>query len=76
LNPADELFVLERKPSGIYTIKLPARYLKGGFKFTQGTWGRVEGDKLCKYLENRTYEGDSDKLDLTIESWEGTGILP
>lgn len=69
-NPGDKEFIFKKNEKRVWTITVPIRYLRSGFKFTRGTWSTVEGDVFGSYLENRIYLGNDDVLKCTITSWE------
>jgi len=74
-NPAEDQYKLSKNEKGIYTIEVPIRFLRTGFKFTRGSWGKVEGDALNSYLENRFYLGKANVLELKIEGWEDRSVF-
>ncbi|MEN8119658.1 MAG: hypothetical protein ABFS35_04905 [Bacteroidota bacterium] len=69
-DPGDPKFKLKLNNSGKYSINIPARWLKMGFKFTRGSWRSVETTKYGKFVQNRMYKSSNSKLYLQIEGWE------
>jgi len=69
-NPGNRDFILKKDSKGTYYIELPRLWLKQGFKFTQGSWKTVEGNRDNHFLENRVYNGHDKILKVTILSWE------
>jgi len=73
-NPGDPAFILAENTNGHPEITLEG---SGGieFKFTRGSWDTVEGNENGQYLPNRIFTfGTVDTLELTILTWEDTGV--
>ncbi len=69
-NPGDSSHTLSKNKDGLWTIKLPAKYLVNGFKFTRGSWHTVETDKWGEQRDNREIKNATGKLELIIEGWD------
>ncbi|OQY05200.1 MAG: hypothetical protein B6I20_01690 [Bacteroidetes bacterium 4572_117] len=69
-DPVDKKFKLRINNSGKYTITMPERWLKMGFKFTRGSWKTVEADIFGDFIGNRVYQASGSKLYLQIDGWE------
>ncbi|RLD85515.1 MAG: hypothetical protein DRJ07_02855 [Bacteroidetes bacterium] len=69
-NHGDKRFKLKMSESGKYTINIPERWLKMGYKFTRGSWKTVEADRFGDFIENRAYKVSGNKLYLDIDGWE------
>lgn len=69
-NPGDQNFVLKDKQDRIYEISVPRHYLKGGFKFTRGSWNKVETRTRNRFIENRVYKGSENIIKLEVVDWE------
>lgn len=71
-NPAGPGYKLARKSNGQYSIRL--KNLQAGnyeFKFTHGSWAKVECRKNGSDSGNRSFNLQSDDtLDCTIEAWK------
>jgi predicted alpha/beta superfamily hydrolase len=59
---------------GTYSITLNIAAGKYEYKFTRGSWAKVEGNNLGTFLPNRIidYKGSAQTVEHTIFSWEGT----
>ena len=68
-DPGDKQFILQENKTGQYFIQVPSRWLQYGFKFTLGSWDRVELDRHGFDIENRVYKGTDKDLHLDIERW-------
>ena len=69
-DPSDKRFKLKISKAGNYTINMPERWLKMGYKFTRGSWKTVEADKFGGFVENRVYKVSGNKLYVEIDGWE------
>lgn len=72
-NPGNPAFVLHPNSNGH-----PQIVISGSgtiqFKFTRGSWQKVEGNATGGYLPNRNFTfGSNDTLLVTIQSWEDLG---
>ncbi len=70
-NPADKNYKLEHKGDGEYEIKLKLSQGAYEYKFTRGSWDKVETDKNGKGIGNRELivTGDASYI-LNIEGWQ------
>ena len=61
-NPADSVYKLTRRPDGTHYIRLPFR---GDFdyKFTRGSWKKVEGSYNGEAIDNREFRMDDSHSD-------------
>jgi len=68
-NPGDPAFTLSRQADGLYAITLPAAVNgKVEFKFTLGSWDKVEVDSSGRDVPNRSFTfPDSGTATLTME---------
>ncbi len=69
-NPGDKDYILQKDKNGLLTILLPKAWLREGFKFTMGSWQKVEGDRNGRYIENRFYKQNAGNLKISINGWE------
>lgn len=69
-NPGDPRFKMKMNNSGKYSISIPERWLKMGYKFTRGSWESVETDRFGDFVENRVYKSSGSKLYVEIDGWE------
>lgn len=72
-DPGNPVYILDDNSLGQPEITLEG---PGSieFKFTRGSWNKVEGDENGGFLPNRTFSfGTADTLDIVILSWEDLG---
>jgi len=69
-NPGDKRFKLRISKSGKYSINMPERWLKMGYKFTRGSWKSGEVDRFGDFVENRIYIPSGSKQYIQIDGWE------
>jgi predicted alpha/beta superfamily hydrolase len=70
-NPGDPEFQLEIRNDGDYWIDLPGGSGKVEYKFTRGSWDKVESNGNGGFRPNRTFTyGTVDTLQLSILGWE------
>lgn len=72
-NPGNPVFSLQPNTNGHPQIVITG---SGNieFKFTRGSWQKVEGNAAGGYLPNRIFTfGSADTLFITIQSWEDLG---
>ncbi len=74
-DPGDKDFLMKKNDRGKYSIEVPVRWLKGGFKFTRGNWRKVEGTKTNGYIQNRIYTGNQSQLNIEINGWEDRSLF-
>lgn len=71
-NPGDSSYMLKKQPEGHYSLvlQLPSGEIK--FKFTRGSWPKVEGNAAGQFLADRTlsYSGNPQIADFNILTWE------
>ncbi len=74
-NPGDANSILTKNLDGTYQITITPPAGQVQYKFTRGTWAKVEGNATGTYLPNRTfnYSGTATTAELTIASWEDLG---
>lgn len=71
----DMRYMLEKQLDGKYVVVLPADTGKIEFKFSRGSWNKVESDIKNSYLENRVFEyGNGEVVSIKIENWSDLGI--
>jgi len=77
-NPGLSNYELIKSSDGIYSITFTPLPGTVKFKFTRGSWDKVEGSALGTFIADRstTYSGAPKTLDLTIAGWEGINITP
>ena len=69
-NPSDKNSQLKAEENGTFsiTLSLPAGYYE--YKFTRGSWEKVETDSSGKGIQNRTLQLQSDTtIRITIPAW-------
>lgn len=67
----DNDFKLEKVTEKLYFFTAPKSRNPFYFKFTRGSWAKVEVNKMGKEIENREYiYNGSDTVKLTIENWK------
>lgn len=73
-NPGSPEYRLTKAPNGTYFIDLPNVPELFYYKFTQGNWTMVEGDRQGNIRENRTYDRQSEPnprlVQTVIDGWE------
>jgi predicted alpha/beta superfamily hydrolase len=74
-NPGNELFRLQPDSSGNYRITLNPAVGTIRFKFTRGSWQKVEGNATGGFIPDRTvtYSGQAKTEFLSIAGWEDLG---
>ena len=72
-NPGDEDYKLAKAVDGTYQITIRPAPGNLEFKFTRGSWQKVEGNAQGGFRPNRSlnYSGGALDIDLIIEGWEG-----
>jgi metallo-beta-lactamase class B len=53
-NPGDSAFLM-KKIGGIYLLDLPASIGTAKFKFTRGSWSKVEGNSVGAFIPDRSF---------------------
>ncbi|MEO1419037.1 MAG: helix-turn-helix domain-containing protein [Bacteroidota bacterium] len=77
--PADPAYQLTRFHDGSWSITIDSLPENWEFKFTRGSWKRVEGDLLGNALPNHVWDvkkNPGDTLQIKILSWEDMVPLP
>lgn len=71
-NPKDDAYLLKKDDSGQYQITLPPQNQKVEYKFTLGSWDRVEADAEGHQIPNRVLESTNGTavVENTILSWQ------
>jgi predicted alpha/beta superfamily hydrolase len=72
-NPGNPAFALKKGDDGRYTILIAAQPQNLEFKFTRGSWQKVEGNEQGRFRPNRTADRNTASLTTTILSWEDLG---
>ena len=74
-NPGNETFRLYPDSAGVYRITLNPAAGTVRFKFTRGSWQKVEGNATGGFIPDRTvaYTGQTKTEILSIEGWEDLG---
>jgi AraC-like DNA-binding protein len=73
-NVKDEKYLLHCQTNGKYAITLPDTLLSFQYKFTRGSWLKVETNARNEYIENRVFQsGDPKTVYITIENWLDLG---
>jgi predicted alpha/beta superfamily hydrolase len=69
-NPSDKNSQLKAEESGIFSITLSLPDGNYEYKFTRGSWEKVETDSSGKGIQNRTLQLQSDTtIRITISGW-------
>jgi hypothetical protein len=67
-------YELIKTATGEYSIRLPRRWGSLEFKFTRGSWQKVEIDRYGNDVQNRIYQyKDIDTLFLSVDNWKDIG---
>ncbi len=72
-NPGDKNFRLIPQSNGTFSVTIPPTGTTLEFKFTRGSWKKVESDAQGKYMPNRTAQDKPQTLVLQILGWEDLG---
>ncbi|MBK9256260.1 MAG: T9SS type A sorting domain-containing protein [Saprospiraceae bacterium] len=74
-NPGSNAHILQKDTTGVYTITLTPANGTINFKFTRGSWDKVEGTVQGTFIPNRAvvYNGQEKTENLTIAGWEDLG---
>ena len=70
-NPSDTNFLLKKDKEGVYGIHFSTNLKEVEFKFTQGSWEKVEGTADGGQLPNRKMKVNSKVKKCIITGWEG-----
>ncbi|MEP6646305.1 MAG: alpha/beta hydrolase-fold protein [Saprospiraceae bacterium] len=72
-NPGNLAYLLTNHHDGTWSITFSPAPGVLEYKFTQGSWAKVEGNSTGMFRPNRTYDytGGVKSTDVTIEGWEG-----
>lgn len=72
--PHDQAFMVTRMLNGQLAITLPAGKGQHEFKFTRGSWTKVETNTQNQYTQNRILNFESDQtIYVTIDNWLDLG---
>lgn len=70
-NPGDANFELIKNASGKFSIQLLALTGVHEFKFTRGSWEKVETDENGHGIANRSYSfGENTEVSFSVAAWE------
>jgi AraC-like DNA-binding protein len=73
-NVNDKNYLLHRQIDGKYAIEIAIDSAFFEYKFTRGSWMKVETNEINEYLENRKYENPEVKtVYITIVNWQDLG---
>lgn len=72
--PNDPRYAVRRQLNGHLAVTLPAGSGVIEYKFTRGSWTKVETDDANRYTRNRTFTfGTADKVFVSIDNWLDQG---
>lgn len=72
--PNDPQYALQRQLNGQLAVTLPETFTNFEYKFTRGSWTKVETDAANRYTKNRKFEAPAPKRVLVrIENWLDLG---
>ncbi len=76
-NPENPAWKLTKGGDGIYSITIPEGTGTVGYKFTLGSWEKVEKGLSGQEISNRTFNftGSPQTLNLTVASWAGLPLV-
>lgn len=76
-NPGDPAYCLEKTDNHLYTKLLEFDVRELEFKFTMGTWSRVEVDQNDESIQNRrvTLNSTIGEYHYTVEKWNASGLV-
>ena len=70
----DANYMLHPQLDGKYSIILPIDTGKIEFKFSRGSWSKVETNEVNEYIQNRSVECNGEKIYVAkIENWQDLG---
>lgn len=70
----DTQFLLRKQLDGKYSVILPEDTGKVEYKFSRGSWMKVETDKDNEYLPNRVFQyGNGETVSIRIDNWQDLG---
>lgn len=74
-NPGSAAYQLTKDNDGTFVITFTPAIGTVKFKFTRGSWDKVEGTAQGNFIPDRavSYSGVAKTIDLTIAGWEGNG---
>lgn len=73
-NVNDKNYLLHRQIDGKYAIEIAIDSAFFEYKFTRGSWMKVETNEINEYLENRNYDAPTLKtVYITIVNWQDLG---
>lgn len=73
-NPHDKNYIVTKQLNGQLSVTLPAGSGTLEYKFTRGTWNKVETDAHNQLISNRTFEyGNGETVYIHIENWLDLG---
>jgi AraC-like DNA-binding protein len=70
---SDPVYMMRKKPNGQLSISLPKFDTPQEFKFTRGSWMKVETNSQNQYLPNRVLLPEQDTSLITIVNWQDLG---
>jgi AraC-like DNA-binding protein len=72
--PNDPRYALQRQLNGHLAVTIPEGAGTIEYKFTRGSWTKVETDDTNRYTRNRTFTfGTADKVFVSIDNWLDQG---
>ena len=70
----DNQYRLHKQLDGKYAITLPIPHEHFEYKFTRGSWMKVETNTQNEYIPNRIYSSKNGELiEVTIKNWQDLG---
>ncbi len=69
----DPAFMMSKRPNGQLFISLQVFDTSQEFKFTRGSWMKVETDNKNEYLPNRVLQDSQRLLTISIANWQDLG---
>lgn len=72
--PNDPRYVVQKQSDGHLAVTLPVGSGTIEYKFTRGSWTKVETDAANRYTKNRTFTfGTTDQVFISIDNWLDLG---
>jgi len=67
-------YLLHKQINGKYAIIIPKQHTYFEYKFSRGSWVKVETNKLNDYIKNRVHqEPDANLVYVTVANWQDLG---